>query len=312
MNIAVLGSGMMGVGIAQVLAASEGVKVVIHARNPERKPLEQIAANMDQLIASGLATAELKELVLRNTSRVSELEDAVKDADFIMESVYEDMELKQNLFAEVEKYCKPDAVFATNTSVMSVTEIGSKLKDKSRLVGAHFWNPAHLIPLVEVVKTEYSKDSAADMAMDLLKKSGKRPVLCKKDVPGFIANRIQHAVWREAFSMIEHGIADAKTVDEAIRFGPGLRWPILGPVENADLVGLDMALSIHKYIFPHLEDTHVPSPLLVELNEKGELGFKTGGKGYQEWTPEQMTETRTRLNEYLIDAMKRMNKENQK
>ena len=144
------------------------------------------------------------------------------------------------------------------------------------MVGTHFWNPPYLIPLVEVVRTEQVDPAVVDTTMGLLRRVGKRPIDCKKDVPGFVANRLQHALWREAISIVEHGIADAATVDESMRFGPGLRLPILAPMENADMVGLDLTLAIHDYILPHLEASGEPSPLLREKVAAGDLGFKSG------------------------------------
>jgi len=221
----------------------------------------------------------------------------------MFECVPEVMEIKQDLFKEIEPLCKPTCILATNTSVMSITQIASKCENKNKVVGLHFWNPPYLIPLVEVVKGDETSEATMDLVYDYLKKIGKKPVKCQKDVPGFIANRLQHAIWREALSIVEHGIADAATVDEALRYGPGLRWPILGILENADMIGLDLSLNIQRYIVKYLEDTHEPSQLLQDLVAKGDLGFKTG-KGYQTWTPEQAAASRLRLKEYLIDVTK--------
>ena len=136
------------------------------------------------------------------------------------------------------------------------------------------------------MQTEETAPWVIEVTMDLHRAIGKHPVHCKKDVPGFIANRLQHALWREAISIVERGIADAATVDESLKYGPGLRLPVLAPLENADMVGLDLTLSIHNYVLKYLEDSHEPSPLLKEKVAKGELGFKTGGVGCQTWTPE--------------------------
>jgi 3-hydroxybutyryl-CoA dehydrogenase len=141
--------------------------------------------------------------------------------------------------------------------------------------------------------------------MQLLRSVGKHPIDCKKDVPGFVANRLQHALWREAISIVEHGIADAATVDESIRYGFGLRLPILGPLENADMVGLDLTLSIHDYILPHLESSGEPSPLLRQKAAAGDLGFKTG-RGFQEWAPAEVEASRRRLVEHLVRITKVM------
>ena len=152
---------------------------------------------------------------------------------------------------------------------------------------------------MEVVKSDASSDEVAQTVLEVLRSVGKKPVLCKKDVPGFIANRMQHALWREAISIVENGIADAATVDEAVRYSFGLRLPQLGPMENADMVGTDLTYNIHDYILRDLEDSHEPSPLLKQLRDEGKIGFKTG-EGFQKWTPEQVAQSNAELNEYLI------------
>ena len=223
----------------------------------------------------------------------------MKNADLVIEAVFEDMKIKRETFAKLEARCRPDTIFCTNSSVMSPSEISAELKHRERFVGTHFWNPGHLIPLVEVVKSDASSDEVAQTVMEVLRSVGKKPVLCKKDVPGFIANRMQHALWREAISIVERGIADAATVDEAVRYSFGLRLPQLGPMENADMVGTDLTYNIHDYILRDLEDSHEPSPLLKQLRDEGKIGFKTG-EGFQKWTPEQVAQSNAELNEYLI------------
>ncbi len=302
-NITILGNGLMGTGLAQVFALGAKVKVTIWSVEIIETAFLDISNNLTALAEKGVIKKEEAEEALSRIDFNYNLEDAVKEADLVVESVVEIMDIKQNLFAEVEKYCKDDAILATNTSVMSITEIASKSKTKHRIVGTHFWNPPYLIPLVEVIKGEETSDEVFNEIYDYLNSIGKKPVKCHKDVPGFIANRLQHALWREAFSIVERGIADAKTVDEALRYGPGLRWPIMGVLENADMVGLDLSLNIQEYILPHLEDSHKPSEKLVELVNQGNLGFKTG-KGYESWTIEEQEESRKRLKEYLIEVVK--------
>jgi 3-hydroxybutyryl-CoA dehydrogenase len=299
-KIAIIGAGLMGSGIAQVFAAKPDLNVNIFSLMLEDDPYGPIKRNINIMLGRDVMTQKEADGILSRITFKPTLEDAVKDADFIIECVSEVMDLKQDLFAEIEDYCSEDAILATNTSVLKVTEVFSKCKIKSRVVGCHFWNPGHLIPLVEVVKIEGTSDAAIDTTMELLLAIGKRPILCKKDVPGFIGNRLQFALWREAIHMIENDIADPQTIDDAVKFGPGLRWPILGPIEACDMIGMELSYNILKNLLPHLADNHEPSPLIKEMLDRGDLGFKTG-KGWQEWTPEQIEASTKRLREHLID-----------
>lgn len=303
-KVVVVGAGMMGNALAQVFASDSELDVVLRTRSLKPDRYEAIEKNFDIMIARGAATQQEKKDIIGRIRFETDLKTAASDADFIIECAPEVMEIKQDLFAELEGYCREDAIFATNTSVMSPTEISQKCKHKERVVGAHFWNPGHLIPLVEVVKSDYTSEEVMDATMDLLTKCGKKPIYCKRDVPGFVANRLQHALWREAFYMVQEGIADAKTVDDACKYGPGLRWPQLGPMENSDMVSIQLSYNIHDYILKHLADNHEPSPCLQEMLDRGDNGFKTG-KGWQEWTPEQIEKSNTSLREYLIDCIAR-------
>jgi 3-hydroxybutyryl-CoA dehydrogenase len=308
-NVVVVGAGMMGNALAQVFAADPDLNVILKTRTLKDDRWDPIVKNLDIMIARGAATEEEKQRILSNIKFVTDDAEAYTDADFVIECYPEVMETKQDLFAHIEKFCRKDCILATNTSVMSPTEISEKCEYRDRVVGAHFWNPGHLIPLVEVVKSDYTSDEVIEATMVLLEKVGKKPILCKKDVPGFVANRLQHALWREAIYMVENGIADPKTVDDACRYGPGLRWPIMGPMENSDLVGIELTYNIHKYILKHLADNHEPSYLLQDMLSRGEQGMKTG-KGWQEWTPEEVEASNRRLREYLIDYTA-ANKQNQ-
>lgn len=298
-NILICGGGMMGRGIAQIFSGREDLSITVYDKFPV-DIYAGIRGNLNQLKEKGIVSEEDIEARLSRINFTENIKDeGVKNADLVVECVLEIMEMKQDLFLELEGICRVDTIFATNTSVMSPTEIAAKIEHKERLVGTHFWNPAFLIPLVEVVKSNYTSEEVAQATMDILLSVGKKPVLCKKDVPGFIANRMQHALWREAISIVENGIADAETVDEAVKYSFGLRLPQLGPIENADMVGTDLTLNIHDYIFKDLESSKEPSPLLKELNETGKLGFKSG-EGFQKWTPEDIEKSKKGLNEYLI------------
>lgn len=298
-NLLICGGGMMGKGIAQIFSAKEDLAITVYDKFPV-DVVGGIRASLQQLKDKGIISEAEIESRLSRISFTQDIQSAgVANADMVVECVLEIMEMKQDLFMELEGLVAEDTIFCTNTSVMSPTEISAKITHKERLVGTHFWNPAFLIPLVEVVKSDYSSDEVAQQVYDILTEVGKKPVLCKKDVPGFIANRMQHALWREAIYIVEQGIADAKTVDDAVKYSFGLRLPQLAPMENADMVGTDLTYNIHDYVLKDLCDSHEPSPLLTQLKDEGNLGFKTG-KGFQEWTPEQIEASKAALNEYLI------------
>ena len=298
-NILICGAGMMGKNIAFVFASNPAYTVTLYDLYHTDVPAG-IRANTRQLTDKGVLTADEIDDRLSRISFTTDMgSDMVKKADFVIEAVFEDMAVKQETFAKLEERCRPDAIFCTNTSVMSPSEISAKLRYRARFAGTHFWNPGHLIPLVEVVKSDATSDETVQTVMDVLAGVGKKPVLCKKDVPGFIANRMQHALWREAISIVEHGIADAATVDEAVRWSFGLRLPQLAPMENADMVGLDLTYNIHDYILRDLESSPEPSPLLKRLRDEGRLGFKTGA-GFQKWDENSIAASKNGLNEYLI------------
>ena len=298
-NILICGAGMMGKNIGFVFASNPDYQIGMYDLYPTDVEAG-IRTNTKQLVDKGVMTeADVTDRLSRIHFTNDIDSDLVKNADLVIEAVFEDMNIKRETFAKLEARCAEDTIFCTNSSVMSPSEISRDLKHRERFVGTHFWNPGHLIPLVEVVKSDASSDETAQTVMEVLRSVGKKPVLCKKDVPGFIANRMQHALWREAISIVENGIADAATVDEAVRYSFGLRLPQLGPMENADMVGTDLTYNIHDYILRDLEDSHEPSPLLKQLRDAGKIGFKTG-EGFQKWTPEQVAQSNAELNEYLI------------
>ena len=298
-NILIAGGGMMGKNIAFVFTSNPDYQISVYDLYPTDVP-GGIRKNCAQLIEKGVLTsAELEKRLARIDFTTDIDSELIKKADLVIEAVFEDMQIKRETFAKLEARCRPDTIFCTNTSVMSPSEISRDLQYRSRFVGTHFWNPGHLIPLVEVVKSDATSDETAETVMAVLKGVGKEPVLCKKDVPGFIANRMQHALWREAISIVENGIADAETVDKAVRYSFGLRLPQLGPLTNSDMVGTELTWNIHNYILQYLEDTHTPSPLLSQMKEEGKMGFKSG-EGFMKWTPEEVEKQNADLNEYLI------------
>ena len=298
-NVLIAGGGMMGKNIAFVFTSNPDYRISVYDIYPT-DVCAGIRKNCAQLIEKGVLRAEELEERLTRIDFTTDIDsELISRADLVIEAVFEDMQIKRETFAKLEARCRPDTIFCTNTSVMSPSEISRDLTYRTRFVGTHFWNPGHLIPLVEVVKSDATSDETAQTVMDVLKGVGKEPVLCKKDVPGFIANRMQHALWREAISIVENGIADAETVDKAVRYSFGLRLPQLGPLTNSDMVGTELTWNIHSYILQFLEDSHEPSPLLAKMREEGKMGFKSG-EGFMTWTPEEVEKQNADLNEYLI------------
>ena len=300
-NIAIIGAGLMGKAIAFVFSSKYRVAVY------DNQPVDLIGGIREivqELVQCRVLPEGELDRRLGQVQSVTAMEhEAVANADLIVEAVYEDMELKRRTFAHLEQICRDDCIFCTNTSVMSPSEISRELRHRERFAATHFWNPGHLIPLVEVVLSDATDPQIAQIIIEVLESVGKKPVLCKKDVPGFIGNRLQHALWREAFYMVEEGIADPKTIDDACKYGPGLRWPVLGPMENSDLIGLDLTYNIHNYLLSALDASPEPSRLISQMLAKGENGMKTG-KGWQEWTPEEIKRINNKLREHLIDFTK--------
>jgi len=301
-HVALLGAGMVGHGLALHFAKA-GYQVSLYSRTHQTidKAIENIRANLPALLQGQASVDDEIEEIVSRIETTRNMDEAVAKASIIIESVAENLQIKQDLFKELDQMCPRDVILATNTSVMSITSIASKAKNGDRIIGTHFWFPPYLIPLVEVVKGRDTSDETMEITYQFMKKAGKYPIKCLKDVPGFVANRLQHALWREAISIVERGIADAATVDDAIKQSFGIRVPVLGPIENADMVGLDLTLAIHNTVLQDLEASPNPSPLLKDKVDKGELGFKSGKGFYNQWTPESIKRTRERLTKHLID-----------
>jgi 3-hydroxybutyryl-CoA dehydrogenase len=293
-RIAVIGAGLMGHGIAQVFALA-GHAVTITDSFPA-----VLAVAKDKIVAN-LKDLDEDVTAVERVVPIADLAACVREADYVVEAAPENLELKQKLFAEVEGYVRPDAVLASNTSVIPITAIMQGLKRRERAIGTHWWNPPFLIPLVEVIGTAWTSPQTVDFTMKLHADAGKTPVHVKKDVPGFVANRLQHALWREAISLVERGICDADMVDTVIKASFGRRLAVLGPIENSDLVGTDLTLAIHKTVLSDIESRPGPSPLLDKMIADGKLGMKSG-EGFLKWTPEKQAALRKRVFEHLKKA----------
>jgi 3-hydroxybutyryl-CoA dehydrogenase len=290
-RIAVIGAGLMGHGIAQHFAAN-GYVVSIY--DPVTSVLERVPERVRaNLHALGRDESPADEIHLEKS-----IAEVTSGATIVFEAVLEDLPLKQKIFVELAASTNTDCILASNTSVIPIGAISANLEDGARVVGTHWWNPPYLIPLVEVVQSSRTSASCVERTMTLLRQAGKMPVHVKRDVPGFVGNRLQHALWREAVSIVQEGICDANTVDLVVKNSFGMRLPLIGPLEGADLIGLDLTLAIHRYLFPDLNASPEPSPLLVEKVERNQLGMKSG-RGFFEWTAASSQSVRDGLLEYL-------------
>ncbi|MGG3556829.1 3-hydroxyacyl-CoA dehydrogenase family protein [Peribacillus frigoritolerans] len=276
-KVAIIGSGVMGSGIAQSFAVS-GYLVTIndikeellyHAQN-------RIAENLSLLIEEGAMTDREKQGALANITYSVDLEGAVRDADFIIEAIPEVIELKLNLYQQLEEIIKPDAIVASNTSTFPISQLMEKASFAERMVITHFFNPGHLVPLVEIVQHDETKPEIVKTTMDLMRKIGKSPILLKKEIAGFIANRLQTALMREAFYLLKEGVADAEDIDTAITAGPGFRWAFTGPFEIADFGGLDTWQHVFDNVSPVLDQSKEAPDLIRDLVAEGKLGTKSG------------------------------------
>ncbi len=300
-NVAVLGAGKMGLGIAQLFATKGyDVRVIyVYDDKIRQDAAAVVRGNLQVLADNDVISADAIDGILSHIRFVDTVEEAADFADIVFECIIEKLEIKQEWFAKMDEVFPERTILATNTSAISITEIAEKSVHKERIIGTHYWNPAYLVPLVEVIRTKYVSDEVVRATYDLLAEAGKHPVIVKKDVPGFLANRMQHALFREALSIIENDIADPQDVDDAIKYGFGMRLGICAPVEVMDMGGLDLTYNIHEYLFPHLENSTTPSRLLTDNIAKGHLGFKTG-EGLMKWSPEDIQRANVELTEGLI------------
>ena len=295
-KIGVIGAGLMGHGIAYRFAAA-GHEVGIFEPSAEwRGTLAKRLRSIADLLGDDPAC-------LDRVSAHDQLAPAVRDASFVVEAAPEKLALKQQIFADLEANVAAGTILASNSSAIPSTEIGRHLKHRERVVGTHFWNPPHLVPLVEVVQTEKTSDAVIARSMDLLRDVGFKPVHVRKDIPGFIGNRLQHALKREAIALVADGVCDAETIDDVVKNGFGARMAVLGPMEQSDLVGLDLTLDIHETLIQHLDRTAGPHPYLRSKVAEGKFGMKTG-EGFRHWTPQQADEVRERLRRFLADRAK--------
>ena len=296
LDIGVIGAGLMGHGIAYLLAAA-GHTVRIY------DPSAEWRSTLPQRLESARALLDGEPALLARISAHDQLAPAMKDAAFVFEAAPEKLPLKQQIFAELESLTEPSTILASNSSAIPSTEIGLKLKHRERVIGTHFWNPPHLVPLVEVIQNAKTSDETVRRTIELLHDAGRKPLHVKKDIPGFIGNRLQHALKREAIALVAAGVCDADTIDEVVKNGFGARMAVLGPMEQCDLVGLDLTLDIQNVLLSDLDHSTSPTQFLKDKVAAGKLGMRTG-EGLRQWTPASADAVRERLRRFLAAQAK--------
>lgn len=286
-QIAVIGAGMMGHGIGQEFAMA-GYNVIFLGRTEEKlqKGVHKIERNLHELVEWGVAEKDAVQPALDRIRTTVVREEALNDADVVIESIIEDLEIKQQLFKAMDRLCPDRTILASNTSSLLPSDLAFTTRRPDRVLVTHYFNPPYLMPLVEIVRGKSTSDQTTETVFELMKTVGKKPIICQKEALGFIANRLQLVLWREAFNIVQRGIATPQDVDTAVKNSFGRRLGVAGPFEIYEHNdGYDLTLQCEKYILPDMDTSNEPYRLLLEKVEKGELGAKTG-KGFYEWAPE--------------------------
>jgi len=293
-KVIVIGAGLMGCGIAQVFAGKKIQTVICD-------PTTEARNSAFDKIKNNLALLGQDESALGYLSVAANFSEVAEDADYVIEAVPEKLAIKQAIFSALVECTPKHCILASNTSVIPIREIAKGLEHCDRIIGTHWWNPPYLVPLVEVVQSDNSSEHIVEQMIDFLSWVGKKPIHVKKDITGFVANRMQHALWREAIALINDGVCDAETVDMAVKNSFGMRLPVLGPIENADLVGLDLTQDIHQVVLADLCNDKEPAGILQDKIDAGHLGMKAG-QGFKHYTPEQSMKIKQNMIEHLLKA----------
>ncbi|MDR2571166.1 MAG: 3-hydroxybutyryl-CoA epimerase [Oscillospiraceae bacterium] len=305
-KVVIVGAGMMGSGIAAVSALA-GCRTVLVDTSEDItiQGLEKARGCIDELVENGLAEKDEQDSAKARIETAKTLENAVLDASLVIEAVYENLELKQELFAKLDNLLPAEVPILSNTSGLLITRIAALVKKHpERTMTAHFWLPGHLIPLVEVVMWEKTDENMAKAVMAELKSWGKAPVLVKKDLPGQLANRMFQAMIREAVNIVKIGLATPEDVDTAIKMGMGIRFPVWGPLEHIDAVGLDLCKSVQETVLPGISKEE-GNEYLENLVNEGHLGYKSK-KGIYDWSKKDMESLLAKRNEYIIYSLKKL------
>jgi 3-hydroxybutyryl-CoA dehydrogenase len=294
-RVAVIGAGLMGHGIALEFAVA-GYEVsltdsdeAVLASSPER-----IRAGLRTMTSLALVASDRAAAAPERIQTTADLAAAVAEADVVIEAVSENLALKQAIFAEMDRLSPPDAILASNSSSFMPSEVGEQVERRGRVLVAHYFNPPHLLSIVELVRGPETDDEVVETMRQLYLRIGKRPAVVQKEAPGFVGNRLQIALFREALSLVQQGIASVEDVDTVVRFGFGRRLAAAGPFEIADAAGADLWAQVATNLMPEIDTSTAIPPFYEAMLERGETGMKAG-KGFHTWTPEAADETRDRI-----------------
>ncbi len=303
-TVSVLGAGIMGHGIAQSFLLG-GYPVFLYDVQESilEKARAQVEKNLELFRLARLAKSREIRSSLRRLATTTDLKEAVEGTDFITEAAPEILELKQELFQRVESYCREDAILATNTSSLTLSNIGVRVKKRGRMVVTHWFNPPHIVPTVEVVKGGETTEETLETAYQLLAKIKKTPIKIRKELPGFVVNRIQMAMMREVFDLYDKGIATAQDIDEAIKGSIGMRLAVIGPLLTVDFAGIDTWAKSSKNLLPEIQSSTEPPKILMDLASKGHYGVKTG-KGFYEYSADASAEPIEKRDRELLNILK--------
>jgi len=303
-SLAVIGAGTMGHGIAQVFAQA-GFQVTLTDSDASvlGNAIQRIQTNLQACQGFSPDDSDSASTITERITLTSDLDAAVSQADFVMEAVSENLDLKRKVLQRLEEHCPARVVITSTTSSYRVGDMAVALEHPERFLAIHFWNPPYVIPVVEVMPGDSTSAQAVKTTFTILEKAGKVPALVKKDTAGFIGNRLQHALRREAIAMVAEGIASPEDVDLVTRLSFGLRLPVVGPLETVDLGGLDLTLAIQTYLLPKLDRSTEPTQLVRDKVARGELGAKAG-TGFFDWSPGRTARVVRQRDEALLEMVK--------
>lgn len=300
-RLAIIGAGLMGHGIAQEFALA-GYEVHLHDISDDKlqQAAQNIQANLQRLTAMGTVSPQQAEAALKKIHPSTDLSVVAAQADVVIEAVLENLELKQAIFQKLDRLCPDHTILASNTSTLMPSKLAAATQRPDKVLVTHYFNPPYLMPLVEVVRHEGTSAETVSAICDLLVRAGKSPAVVQKEAPGFIGNRLQLALFREALSIVEQGIATPQDVDIVVKTGFGRRYAAGGPFEIWELAGWDLILAVSQYVLPDLDSSTEISPVLKAKVERGELGVKAG-KGFYDWTPESAEALKQKIGQMLVE-----------